>query len=111
MNVAHLLEASARQLPERVALIFGDRTWRYAELDREAGRFAAGLARLGLVRGERVCLHLGNRPEFVLAYYACQKLGLTPVALNVVFKRDEIAYIVRALKNDLRDADAPDGVR
>jgi long-chain acyl-CoA synthetase len=95
MNVAHLLEASARQLPERVALIFGDRTWRYAELDREAGRFAAGLARLGLVRGERVCLHLGNRPEFVLAYYACQKLGLTPVALNVVFKHDEIAYIVR----------------
>jgi long-chain acyl-CoA synthetase len=95
MNVAHLLEASARHLPDRAALVCGDRTWRYAELDREAGRVAAGLARLGLRRGERVGLHLGNRPEFVLAYYACQKLGLTPVALNVVFKRDEIAYIVR----------------
>jgi long-chain acyl-CoA synthetase len=95
VNVAHLLEDSARHLADRPALVFGERSWRYADLDREAGRLAAGLARLGLRPGERVCLHLGNRPEFVLAYYACQKLGLTPVALNVVFKRDEIAYIVR----------------
>ncbi len=56
---------------------------------------AAGLARLGLRAGERVCLHLGNRPEFVLAYYGCQKLGATPVALNVTYARDELAYIVR----------------
>ncbi len=95
MNVAHLLEASAQHVPDRTALVFRERAWRYAELDRDAGRLAAGLARLGLRPGERVCLHLGNRPEFVLAYHACQKLGLTPVALNVVFKRDEIAYIVR----------------
>ncbi len=95
MNVAQLLEASACDLPEQVALRFDDRAWSYAELDREAGRLAAGLRRLGLTPGERVCLHLGNRPEFVLAYYACLKLGVTPVALNVTFKRDEIAYVVR----------------
>jgi long-chain acyl-CoA synthetase len=95
MNVAHFLEASARHQPGQLALVFGDRGWTYAELDREAGRVAAGLARLGLRPGERVCLHLANRPEFVLAYYACQKLGVTPVALNVTYVRDELAYIVR----------------
>ena len=95
MNVAHFLEASARHLPGRPALVFGDRAWTYAELDREAGGLAAGLARLGLRPGQRACLHLGNRPEFVLAYYACQKLGVTPVALNVTYKREELAYIVR----------------
>lgn len=95
MNVAHFLEAGARYLPERLALVFGDRRWTYAELDREAGRVAAGLARLGLRPGERVCLHLGNRPEFVLAYYGALKLGLTPVALNVTYRRDELAYIAR----------------
>jgi long-chain acyl-CoA synthetase len=31
----------------------------------------------------------------VLAYYGCQKLGVTPVALNVTYVRDELAYIVR----------------
>ena len=95
MNVAHLLEASARHLPTRTALVFGDRRWTYADLDREAGRVAAGLARLGVRAGQRVCLHLGNRPEFVFAYYGCQKLGATPVALNVTYVRDELAYIVR----------------
>ena len=75
MNVAHLLETSARREPGRTALVFGDRRLTYAELDREAGRVAAGLARLGIRRGERVCLHLANRPEFVVAYYGCQKLG------------------------------------
>ena len=95
MNVAHFLEASARHHPDRPALAFGERRWTYAELDREAGRVAAGLARLGLRPGERACLHLGNRPEFVLAYYGCQKLGVTPVALNVTYVRDELAYIIR----------------
>ena len=95
MNVAHLLEASARHFPARPALVFGDRCWTYADLDRDVGRVAAGLARLGVRPGERVCLHLGNRPEFVLAYYGCQKLGATPVALNVTYVREELAYIVR----------------
>jgi long-chain acyl-CoA synthetase len=95
VNVAAFLEDSARHLPDRVALVSGDRRWTYAALDREAGRVAAGLARLGLAPRERVCLHLGNGPEFVLAYYGCQKLGLTPVALNVAYVRDELAYIVR----------------
>ena len=95
MNIAHFLETAARQAPERPALVFGDRTWTYGLLDREAGRLAAGLARRGVRSGERVCLHLGNGPEFVLAYYACQKLGLTAVALNVTYVRDELLYIIR----------------
>jgi long-chain acyl-CoA synthetase len=95
MNVAHLLETAARRGSGRTALVFGDRRVTYAELDRDAGRVAAGLARLGIRRGERVCLHLANRPEFVVAYYGCQKLGVTPVALNVTYVQDELSYIVR----------------
>jgi len=94
MNVAHFLEASARRAPERPALVFGDRVLTYGDLDREAGRVAAGLARAGLRPGERVCLHLANRPEFALAYYGCQKLGVTPVALNVTYAREELRYII-----------------
>jgi long-chain acyl-CoA synthetase len=95
VNVAQLLEASARHFPDRPALVFGERVWSYAALDRDAGRLAAGLAGVGLGPGARVCLHLPNGPEFVLAYYACQKLGATVVALNVTYRRDELAYIIR----------------
>jgi long-chain acyl-CoA synthetase len=95
MNVAHFLEASARRTPERPAVLFGDRGLTYGELDRQSGRVAAGLARAGIRPGERVCLHLANRPEFALAYYGCLKLGATPVALNVTYAPDELRYIVR----------------
>jgi long-chain acyl-CoA synthetase len=94
MNVAHFLEASARRAPGRPAVVFGDRVLTYGELDREAGRVAAGLSRAGLRPGERVCLHLANRPEFPLAYYGCHKLGVTPVALNVTYAREELRYII-----------------
>ncbi len=94
MNVAHLLEASARYHRDRPALVFGDRSWTYGELDEQASILAGALADLGLAPGERVGLHLPNGPEFVLTYYAAQKAGLVPLSLNVTYARDELAYIV-----------------
>ena len=94
MNVAQLLERSALYHADRPALIAGERRWTYRELDAAASALAGGFADLGLSPGERLGLHLPNRPEFVLVYYAAQKLGLVPLSLNVTYKADEIAYIV-----------------
>jgi long-chain acyl-CoA synthetase len=94
MNVAQLLERAALHHADRPALIFGERRWTYAELDRDVSALAAGLAALGLARGERVALHLPNRPDFVLAYYAAQKAGLVPLSLNVTYTADELEYII-----------------
>ena len=94
MNVAQLLERAALHHADRPALIFGERRWTYAELDRDVSALAAGLAALGLARGERVALHLPNRPDFVLAYYATQKAGLVPLSLNVTYKAEELEYIL-----------------
>ena len=94
MNVADLLEASARYHRDRPALIFGERSWTYGELDEQTAALAGGLAGLGLEPGERIGLHLPNGPEFVLTYYAAQKAGLVPLSLNVTYAREEIGYIV-----------------
>ena len=94
MNVARLLERSALYFPARTALVAGDRSWTYKALDDEVSALAGGLAALGLRAGERISLHLPNRPEFVLVYYAAHKLGLVPLSLNVTYKADEIEYIV-----------------
>ena len=94
MNVAHNLERAARYFPDRTALIFNERRWSYRELDRAASSLAAGLKSLGLAPGERLGLHLPNWPEFVLTYYAASKIGVVPIALNVVYKTDELAYII-----------------
>ena len=94
MNVARLLERSALHFPARTALVAGDRSWTYQALDDAVSALAGGLAGLGLHAGQRIALHLPNRPEFVLAYYAAQKVGLVPLSLNVTYKADEIEYIL-----------------
>jgi long-chain acyl-CoA synthetase len=94
MNVARLLERSALYFPARTALVAGDRSWTYEALDRQVSALAGGLSALGLQAGDRIGLHVPNRPEFVLAYYAAHKLGLVPLSLNVTYKADEIEYIV-----------------
>ena len=95
MNVARFLERSAAYFPDRPALVFKGRRWTYHELDREASALASGLRALGLKVGERLGLHLPNWPEFVLSYYAAQKIGLIPLALNVTYKTDELSYLCR----------------
>lgn len=95
MNVAQMLERSAFYFPDRLALAFKERRWTYRELDRDASALASGLKGLGLKPGERIGLHVPNWPEFVLAYYAAQKIGVVPLSLNVTYKADEIAYICR----------------
>jgi long-chain acyl-CoA synthetase len=94
MNVAQLLERSALYHADRPALIFGERRFTYAELDRDVSTLAAGFAALDLRRGERVALHLPNRPDFVLAYYAALKVGLVPLSLNISYKAAELEYII-----------------
>ena len=94
MNVAQLLERAALHHADRPALIFGERRFTYAELDRDVSALAAGFTALGLARGERVALHLPNHPQFVLAYYAAQKAGLVPLSLNVTYKAEELEYII-----------------
>ena len=94
MNVAQLLEASARYHAERPALVAGDRRFTYRELDAACSLLAGRLRRLGLEPGDRLGLHLPNSAEFVLVYYAAQKLGVVPLSLNVTYAAEEIAYIV-----------------
>jgi long-chain acyl-CoA synthetase len=93
VNVAQLLEQAARFHADRAALVAGDRRWTYRELDAACSVLAGRLAGLGLRAGDRIGLHLPNSAEFVLTYFAAQKLGVVPLSLNVTYAAEEIAYI------------------
>lgn len=60
----------------------------FAEADRITDKLAAGLLRLGLQRGDRIGLYMGNRPEFVLLTLAANKLGAVWVPINTDYKGD-----------------------
>jgi long-chain acyl-CoA synthetase len=92
LNLAMLLEISARRDPGKVALMLDDMKLRYAEVNGAANKIANGLVGMGVRPGDKVAIMLPNTPHFVICYYAILKLGATVVPLNVLFKRHEVAY-------------------
>ncbi len=71
--------------PGNTAFIFHEEVWTYERLAREAERLARGMAAHGIAAGDRVALHLMNRPEMIIAYYACFPLGPIAAPLRTAF--------------------------
>ena len=92
LNLATLLEQSARRSPGKLAVILDDIKLRYAEVNGAANKVANGLVGLGVKPGDKVAIMLPNTPHFVICYYAILKAGATVVPLNVLFKRHEVEY-------------------
>ncbi len=93
-TVGGMLAAMAERFPEREAIVVPDRRISYAELHREARRFAKALLALGVKRNDKVALWLPNRPAWFFAQYACAMIGAVVVALNTRYKAHELGYIL-----------------
>jgi 2,3-dihydroxybenzoate-AMP ligase len=81
--------------PDHTALIAGDRTWTYAELDTAADDLAYGLARFGLRPGDCVAVQLPNLPELMLLCLALFRLGVVPVMCLPGHRTTETAHVCR----------------
>jgi long-chain acyl-CoA synthetase len=92
LNLAVLLEDTARAAPDRTAVVCGGTRLTYAELDAAANRVAGALAARGVGRGDRVAVSCPNLPYFPIAYYGILKAGAAVVPLNVLLTEREIAY-------------------
>src|ERR1044071_4759790 len=95
-NLRHLLEARAAAAPEKVFLFSESdgRRFTYAEFDAAVNRAANMLASHGVGRGDVVSLLLPNSAEYVIAYFACFKLGALAGPVNSLLKPEEMAYVV-----------------
>jgi 2-aminobenzoate-CoA ligase len=95
LNVAEaLLDANAEgDRAGRPAIVAGPRTLTYAELAQRVNRLCHGLRAAGLMPGDRVLLRLPNAPEFIVAWLACQKLGVVTVGTMPMLRARELAYI------------------
>ena len=99
LNLAVLLEDSARAVPERLAVICGEARMTYAEVNQKASQVAHGLLKLGIKKGDKIALSCPNLPYFPIIYYGILKIGAVVVPLNILLKGREIAY-------HLQDSDA-----
>ena len=92
LNLAVLLEESAKEKPEKPALILGDDVLTYTELRDAAKKFADALVGLGVESGDKVALMVPNVPQFAIAYYGILNVGASVVPLNVLLKGSEVSY-------------------
>ena len=95
-NVRELLEKRAGTTPEKTFLFseVDGREWTYAEFDRAVNRTANMLRSHGISKGDVVSLLLPNSPEYVIAYFACWKIGALAGPVNSLLKREEIEWVV-----------------
>jgi long-chain acyl-CoA synthetase len=95
-NVPDLLDkrvAAAHSEPFLLSEIDG-REWTYAEFDRAVNRTANLLLANGVGKGDVVSLLLPNSPEYVIAYFACWRIGALAGPVNSLLKREEIEWVV-----------------
>jgi fatty-acyl-CoA synthase len=76
------------------ALVFGDRRLTYEQLHDEVREFGKGLLALGVTKGSKVAVMLGNRPEFVVAAYGAALVGAVAVPVSTLAASGERDYIL-----------------
>jgi len=94
VNIGDSLTRSAAARPSHPAVVDGDRRWTYAEFNALVNRLARGLAGLGYERADALGIASGNSAEFLAIYYACAKLGVVAVPINLGWRPDEVAYVL-----------------
>lgn len=94
-TLAQEFAAVFQRFAERTALIDGERRWSYAELDAASDNLALNLLSLGLKPLDRVVPTLPNVAEFVILYFALQKIGAIPIAALVTHRFAEINQFTR----------------
>ncbi|MEA5360715.1 AMP-binding protein [Amycolatopsis sp., V23-08] len=94
VNVGDALTRVAFARPEALAVVDGDRRWTYGEFDTWVNRLAHGLLARGYATGDVLALASANSAEFLAVYYACAKIGLVCVPINLGWRGDEIAYVL-----------------
>ncbi|WP_454727306.1 MULTISPECIES: fatty acyl-CoA synthetase [Cupriavidus] len=93
-TIPDALARAVRRNPGKTALRFGERQWRYRELEAAAAAVGAALQRWGLRPGDRVAAFGKNSDAYVLLWLGCLRAGLIHVPVNFSMTRGEVEYIV-----------------
>src|SRR4051812_19247768 len=99
MHLTQLFDLSFRGRTDRPALEHQDsqgneQTLTFGDVDARASRMASELTLRGLARGDRLCVHLANRVEFLDLFLACVRLGVIFVPINILYRERELRHIL-----------------
>ena len=93
-SLAQEFEPIFSNFSSRVAFWDGDRSFTYKDIDEISDRLALNLLDLGLKTLDRVVIQLPNVIEFVVTYFALQKIGAIPIAALATHRYMEVSQFV-----------------
>jgi acyl-CoA synthetase (AMP-forming)/AMP-acid ligase II len=92
-NFSDIYAVVAREIPDAVALIHGDRKVIWSDLDRRTTALAAFMVGAGLERQEKVAQYLYNTTEYLESALAAFRGGFVPLNTNYRYGPDELTYL------------------
>lgn len=97
-TLAEILQKTISCFPNKIAIVYQDRQWTFAQLDRAIQQIARYLKAKGLKAGDHVAAYGANSDAYVLYWLACNRMGLVHVPVNYALLGEELSYIVRQSK-------------
>ncbi len=89
-----LLERQAEKYGKRTFFYFKEKEFSFEDLNLGASRVAAGLQKLGIVKGDKVAIIMDNCPEYLFVWFGLSKLGAVEVPLNTAHKGELLTYML-----------------
>jgi long-chain acyl-CoA synthetase len=107
LSIASILAETARRHPERPALYFLGQATTYGDLWDQTRAYAGALAARGIGPGSRVAMIVPNVPDFARVYYATLALGAVVIPVHLLFRTDEIEFVLTDAGADVVVVAAP----
>jgi acyl-CoA synthetase (AMP-forming)/AMP-acid ligase II len=105
-TVYDMLVRGVELAPDAPALVQGPRQWSFRQLRERADSLAAGLAGLGLVKGDRICILAQNDAGYVDLYGACARQGIVAYPINWRLTAAEVERVLERAAPKMMVADA-----
>ena len=93
-NLREMLEHRAAEYGDETYLAFNDENVGFREFDVRINRFANALLKLGIAKGDIVCIYANNSPDALVAYFGIVKIGAIAGPINCWWQPPEIEYLL-----------------
>ena len=88
------IKRSGEVYPNKIAVVYGDKCYTYAQFYARVNRLASALKRTGIKKGDKVAFICPNTPPMLEAHYAVPMIGAALVSINIRLSQREVVYII-----------------
>jgi len=94
LSIGQLLDKRAVDNKDRVFLYFKNEKVTFKEISDISRKAAGGFAKVGIKKGDNVCIMLPNSPEYLYAWFGLARLGAIEVPVNAAYKGDFLRHVI-----------------